>query len=114
VFNGKKKYFERYNAIVDRDEKYQRIIRYLRCVKHPVDGMKISADLDIPYEEVDLIVQCRFSELHDLAVSGVALEEFFIIGDNIKSICTNKWYKVVKSRLKVGAKAWEKTGGVLR
>jgi len=52
--------------------------------------------------------------LHDLAKSGVAMEEFFIIGDNIKSICTNKWYKVVKSRLKVGAKAWEKTGGVLR
>lgn len=112
---GRKQYYKKFKELKDRDQKYSMIIEYLKNVSSPVDGKKISEDLQIPYEEVDVIIQCKFMELTNEATrSGIADPDFYIIGDNIEKICDNFYYKTVKSRLSIGQKAWSKTGGILR
>jgi len=110
MINLKKK-----NKVENWEDKLIQIKKVLEMTDKPLSYNEIEQKTGLIYEEVFRIISWYFSKItKETTSSGFAHPEFYLFGDNIKEIRNNWGYKIVKSRLELGSKTMDITGGKLR
>jgi len=108
--NKKKK-----DEIENWEDKLIQIREVLEMADNPMSYEEIEKETGLTHDEVFRIISWYFSKVtKETTSSGFPHPDFYLFGDNIKEINGNWGYKIVKSRLDVGAKTAHYTGGRLR
>jgi len=97
------------------DEKLEKIRKTLQDTKEPLDYDEIAEETKLDKQEVfSIIGNCFIKASKETTHSGYATDDFILFGEKIVPIKNNLFYKVVKSRLKLGGKTAKHTRGHLR
>lgn len=97
------------------DEKLEKIRETLQTTKEPLDYNEIAERTKLDKPEVFRIIgNCFMKATKETTHSGCAADDFVLFGENVTPIKNNLFYKVVKSRLKIGGKTAQHTRGHLR
>lgn len=97
------------------DEKLGKIRETLHNSEKPLDYREIAERTKLDKQEVFRIIgSCFIKASKETTHSGCATDDFILFGEKIVPIKNNLWYKVVKSRLKLGGKTAKHTRGHLR
>ena len=103
------------DKIENWEDKLIQIREVLRMADYPLSYEEIEKETKLSHDEVFRIISWYFSKItKETTSSGFPHSDFYLFGDNIKEICNNFGYKVVKSRLSIGEKTARYTGGRLR
>ena len=106
---------EKKDKIENLEGKLSQIKEVLELADYPLSYREIEKETGLLHDEVFRIISWYFSKItKETTNSGFPHPDFYLFGDNIKEICNNIGYKIVKSRLGVGAKTAKYTRGRLR
>lgn len=100
------------------NEQYQEYYPKVRAVleEGPTNYKRIAERLTVPPEFVRAVVGRKFVELTDAvshALFSDADDEFYLLGENIEELRTNKQYKRFKDFKRAGQTLNQKTNGLL-
>lgn len=97
------------------DEKLGKIRETLHNTAKPLNYVEIAVKTGLDEKEVFRIVgDCFIKATKETTHTGYATDDFTLFGENVVPIKNNLYYKVTKSRLKIGGKIAKHTRGHLR
>ena len=82
----------------------EKIKKLLEETDRPLSYNEIGIRLDLPSEEVKTVVGTEFKNLtggslKSLVSMGSADPDFFLFGDNVKEVSSNRYYKIMRKSI---------------